>query len=403
MRRRELLRGSLGWIGATLALGASGSARASTSRRACILVYLHGGASQFETFDPKPGTTTGGPTRAIATRVDGLRFADTLPRLAARADRLAVVRSLTAKEGNHDRARYLMRTGQPPQGGAVHPGLGALVSEAHPDLDVPPVAIGVPGQGPGLLGPRHAALFVRDADRPLRNVDAPVDAGRASDRAEIWRALQSDFAEGRTARAIAGHTDVVERATALMASPRLAAFALARESEATRARYGDDAFGRGCLLARRLVDAGVAFVEVGLPGWDTHEDGFARAGVLATTLDRGLAALLDDLVANGRLADTLVVCVGDFGRTPAINARGGRGHFPRCSSLLLAGGGIRGGTVVGATSADGTAIAEREVTVPDLFRTLAHALELDADRVRMAPSGRPITTVDGGAVIDELV
>jgi hypothetical protein len=296
-----------------------------------------------------------------------------------------------------------MRTGQPPQGGAVHPGLGALVSEVHPDLDVPAIAIAAPGQGPGLLGPRHASLFVRDPDRPLRNVDAPVDASRQGDRLELWRALQDGFDDGRDASAIQGHTEVVDRALALMDSPRLAAFELASESAATRARYGEDDFGTGCLLARRLVDAGVPFVEVGLPGWDTHEDGFARAGKLAATLDRGLSALLDDLAANGRLSETLVVCVGDFGRTPTINARGGRDHFPKCSSLLLAGAGIKGGTVVGATDADGTAIAEREVSVPDLYRTIAHVLGIDADRVRMAPTGRPITTVDGGRVITELV
>ncbi|HET6584218.1 MAG TPA: DUF1501 domain-containing protein, partial [Nannocystaceae bacterium] len=303
MHRRDLLRGSLAALGATLVAGAGTPAPAARAA-ACVLVYLHGGASQFETFDPKPGRPTGGPTRAIETRVAGLRFAEHLPRLAARAHRFATVRSVTAKEGNHDRARYLMRTGQPPQGGAVHPGLGALVSEAHPDLDVPPVAIAAPGQGPGLLGPRHASLFVRDPSRPLRNVDSPVDDPRRQDRLELWRGLQDDFARGRGhAGAIAGHTDVVDRATALMDSPRLAAFELAQESAATRARYGDD-FGQSCLLARRLVDAGVPFVEVGLQGWDTHEDGFARTAALATELDRGLSALLDDLGASGRLAHT---------------------------------------------------------------------------------------------------
>ena len=402
MQRRDILRGSLGAIAAAL-VGGAGFAPARPTTRACIVVYLHGGASQFETFDPKPGRATGGPTKAIETRVSGLRFAEPLRRLAARADRFATVRSLTAKEGNHDRARYLMRTGAPPQGGALHPGLGALVSEAHPDLDVPPIAIGVPGQGPGLLGPRHASLLVRKPDDPLRNVDAAVDDARSGDRREIWRAMQEGFADGRDARAIEGHTDVVDRAAALMASPRLAGFELERESAATRERYGDDEVGLGCLLARRLVDAGVPFVEVGQPGWDTHEDGFARTTKLGAALDRGLSALLDDLESSGRLAETLVVCLGDFGRSPTINARGGRGHFPKCSSLLLAGAGIRGGTVVGATDADGAAIAEREVTVPDLFRTIAHVLGLDADRVRMAPTGRPITTVDGGRILSELV
>ncbi len=400
MHRRDILRGSLGLF-ATALVGGAGFAHARP--RACIVVYLHGGASQFETFDPKPGRATGGPTKAIETRVAGLRFADPLRGLAARADRFATIRSLTAKEGNHDRARYLMRTGAPPQGGALHPGLGALVSEAHPDLDVPPIAIGVPGQGPGLLGPRHASLLVKKPSDPLRNVDAPVGEARLADRRELWRAFQGEFATGRDARAIEGHTDVVDRAAALMASPRLAGFELARESTAARERYGSTDVGMGCLLARRLVDAGVPFVEVGQPGWDTHEDGFARTTALGTALDRGLSALLDDLAASGRLQETLVVCLGDFGRSPTINARGGRGHFPACSSLLLAGAGIKGGTVVGATDADGAAIADREVSVPDLFRTIAHVLGLDADRVRMAPTGRPITTVDGGRVIEEIV
>lgn len=400
MQRRDILRGSLGLV-ATALLGGAGFA--PTRARACVVVYLHGGASQFETFDPKPGRSTGGPTKAIETKVSGLRFAAPLSGLAARADRFATIRTLTAKEGNHDRARYLMRTGQPPQGGALHPGLGALVSEAHPDLDVPPIAIGVPGQGPGLLGPRHASLLVRKPSDPLRNVDAPVDDARLDDRRELWRAMQDEFADGRDARAIEGHTDVVDRAAALMASPRLAGFELARETAATRERYGDDDFGTGCLLARRLVDAGVPFVEVGQPGWDTHEDGFARTTALGSALDRGLSALFDDLAASGRLQETLVVCLGDFGRSPTINPRGGRGHFPACSSLILGGAGIRGGTVVGTTDADGTAIAERVVSVPDLFRTIAHVLGLDADAVRMAPTGRPITTVDGGRPIAEIV
>jgi len=404
-RRRDVLRWGLAAIGGALCGGFDRSAAATVPARACIVVFLHGGASQFETFDPKPGRPTGGPTKAIDTRVDGLRFAADLPGLAARADRLAIVRSVTAKEGNHDRARYLMRTGHPPQGGVVHPGLAALVSEVHPDLDVPPVAIATPGQGPGLVGPRHASLLVRDPDGPLRNATPPrgVDEDRRADRTALWRALQDDFATGRSAPAIAGHTDVVERGMQLMDSPRLAAFDISRESTATRTRYGDDRFGASCLLARRLVDAGVPFVDVGLQGWDTHEDGFARTSALARTLDRGLSALLDDLRASGRLADTLVVCLGDFGRTPTINARGGRDHFPACSSVLLAGAGIRSGVVVGATDPDGTAVAERPVEVPDLFRTMAHVLGVDADRVRMSPTGRPITTVDGGEVLRELV
>jgi uncharacterized protein (DUF1501 family) len=402
--RRTMLVGGLGAAATTLLTAPSAAAAsAGTTATRCILLYMHGGASQFETFDPKPGTREGGPTKAIATAIDGVQFSAHLPGLARRADALAVLRSVTMREGNHDRARYLMRTGHTPQGGVVHPGLAAMVDARHGDADfIGAVAIGAPTQSPGLLGPRHAALTVRKAMQGLRGLDDDPDV-RDTKRAALFGALQDRFAEGRTRAPIDGHTETFGRARVVMRSPKRAAFDLSAESAATRARYGEDDFGTGCLLARRLVDHDVAFVEVGLNGWDTHEDNFARTTELAKQLDRGMSALLDDLVSSGRIADTLVVCMGDFGRTPSINGREGRDHFPDIASVVLAGGGISGGLAVGATSTDGREIAERPIAIADLYRTITTRLGIDPDEVRLAASGRPITTVDGGKVIDELV
>ncbi|MCA9712516.1 MAG: DUF1501 domain-containing protein, partial [Myxococcales bacterium] len=321
-------------------------------------------------------------------------------------DRVALIRSLTAREGNHDRARHLMHTGYPPQGGAQPPALGAWVADDRPPEALPGyVAIETPGQGPGLLGPARAPFVVRDAQRPVRHLapTQPLAAARHDDRTALWGALQADFEGTHPSPQATGHRQVVEQARVMMASRATEAFDLEREPAALRARYGDSGFGQGCLMARRLVEAGVPFVEVGLRGWDTHADNFERVRGLCGPMDTAMSALLDDLAARGLLEQTLVVWMGDFGRSPRINARGGRDHHPACSSVLVAGGGTRGGQVIGATDADGEAIAERPVTVPDLMRTLATALGLPPDHTRLSSAGRPIAMVDGGRVIDELL
>lgn len=374
--------------------------------KACILLFMHGGASQLDTFDPKPGRPTGGTVTAIPTALPGVAVSEQLPGIARRLDRVALVRSLTAREGNHDRARYLMHTGQPPQGGAQHPALGAWTAEARATGPLPGyVAIGGPGHGPGLLGAAWAPFVVRDPTEPVRNLVPPaaVTRERQQGRAALWRSLQAGFERTHDSPQATAHRTVVEQALAMRSSPSTLAFELEREPAALRERYGASAFGQGCLMARRLVQAGVPFVEVGLPGWDTHEDNEDRVRRLCGPLDTGLSALLDDLEASGLLSETLVVWAGDFGRTPRINARGGRDHYPAVSSVLLAGGGIAGGQVVGATDRDGHEIIERPVTVADLVRTIATAMGLDPEATRSSPSGRPITMVDGGTVIDELL
>jgi len=408
--RRRMLQLGLTALAGTLASPSVRAERASTAprarARACILLFMHGGASQLDTFDPKPGRPTGGPFAAIRTALPGVRVSEHLPQLARRLDQVALVRSLHAREGNHDRARHLMHTGYPPQGGAQPPALGAWVAEAHARGPLPGyVAIDAPGQGPGLLGAARAPFVIRNPTRPVRNL-APrraLSPARRDDRTALWRTLQDDFEDRHPAEPVTGHRDVVEQALTMMASSATDAFDLQAEPAALRERYGDSSFGQGCLMARRLVEAGVPFVEVGLKGWDTHADNFERVKQLSGPLDTGMSALLDDLSARGLLDETLVVWMGDFGRTPRINARGGRDHYPACSSVVLAGGGIAGGQVLGATDADGVEIVDDPVTVPDLMCTLATALGLDPTDTRMSPAGRPISMVDGGRVVEALI
>ncbi len=376
---------------------AAASAPLATS---CILLYMAGGASQLDTFDPKPGRPTGGEFKAIGTSVPGIQLSEHLPLLARRAQHLAILRAVTSKEGNHQRARHLMHTGYPPQGGVDHPAFGALVADERGVGSLPGyVAIGGPGEDAGFLGAGLSPFGIQDPSKPVRHLGTArgVDAARFDGRIELWRGLEDRFAASHDSAIVRGQREVGERAVATMKAPDIAAFEL--DADPRRAAYGDSKFALGCLMARRLVAASVPFVEVTLNGWDTHEDNFARVKTLSAELDHAMSTLLDDLDASGLLASTLVVWMGDFGRTPTINGRGGRDHYPKVASVVLAGGGVPGGQVIGATDTDGLEIVDRPITIPDLCRTLAVTLGLDPDRTRHAPSGRPIRTVDGGTAI----
>ncbi len=405
--RRSVLR----W-GAGSALGASlygRVARADTpvaAGRRCILLYMAGGPSHIDTFDPKPGRPAGGAFKAIGTTVAGAQICEHLPLLAARMKQLAIVRSLTSKEGNHDRARHLMHTGYAPQGGVDHPAFGSIVSELRRSDGMPGyVAIGGPGEDAGFLSVAHSPFPVGNPTKPVKYLSAAkgIDEARFASRLELSRLLDGRFADARGGAYANAQRDVREQAVSLMHSTGAAAFSLDAEPDAVKAAYGDSEFGQGCLMARRLVEARVPFVEVVMKGWDTHDDIFRRVKELCGVLDHGMSALIDDLSQRGLLESTLVIWMGDFGRTPRINEKGGRDHFPACSTVVLAGGGIKGGQVVGATDPDGAGVIDRPVTVPDLYRTIAQSLGVDGDKQRIAPSGRPIKTVDGGTSVAGLL
>jgi hypothetical protein len=377
---------------------------------ACILLFMRGAPSQFETFDPKPGTAQGGPTRAIDTVVPGIRIAEGWSRVAAQMRDIALIRSLTNnREGDHDRAVYQLHTGYVRSGTVVHPSLGAIAAaELGPnDFDLPHfVAIGHRAGiiGSGFLGMSVAPFGLVDPTKLPENIDLPpgLAAARFRRRHDLLRHLEADFAAAGGQERVEEHQLLYGNAQRMVLSPRLEAFDLTRESQSVRDRYGRTEFGQGCLLARRLVERGVTFVEVEAPGWDTHQDNFNRVRTLAGAVDPAFAMLVADLSDRGLLDRTLVIWMGEFGRTPRINATAGRDHHPLSFNAALAGGGIKGGQVVGATNAAGTDVDRRPVTVPDLFSTFCHALKIDQRKENTTPLGRPLKIVDGGQPVLEL-
>jgi uncharacterized protein (DUF1501 family) len=410
--RRDFLRFGLGSamasaIGLPLLARARAASGAGSAKRAraCILLFMHGGPSQIDTFDPKPGRPTAAGVKGIGTKVSGMQFSELLPLLGRQAHRLAVVRSIVSTEGNHHRARHLMHTGYVPQGGLKHPSFGSITAAELGKGDLPGyVSINGPGAPAGFLGAAHGPFDVQDPGKPVKDLaPAPdVDDARFNDRLSLWRKLDDRFAATHAVPVVKNQRVVAEQAIRLMKTADRIAFDLGKETDATRKGYGEGRFALGCLMARRLVEAGVPFVEVNLPGWDTHQNNLPRVKVLTAELDRAMSALLDDLAARGMLDSTLIVWAGDFGRTPTVNEKGGRDHYPQVTPAVLAGGGVRGGQVIGATDADGVKVVSGQQTVPNLYASIAHALGIDPSEQRMSPVGRPIATVDNGTVFPGL-
>ncbi|MDQ3331285.1 MAG: DUF1501 domain-containing protein [Planctomycetota bacterium] len=372
--------------------------------KAMILLWMAGGPSQFETFDPKPGVETGGPTEAIDTSVPGIQIARGWEQTATAMDDIALIRSMTNKEGNHQRASYQLHTGYLPTGGLKHPHVGAAVAEriASADLDLPSVVSVGRTDGSGYLGVGYEPFIINDPNRRPDNTSLLAREDRFDRRRDLLDRMNGQFASQGAAATVATHRGFYEKAADLVLSPQLQAFDLSQEPESLRERYGSSQFGRGCLLARRLVEAGVTFIEVRSNGWDTHFENFDRTATLAGQVDPGFAALIGDLKDRGLLDSTLVVWMGEFGRTPAVNPRSGRDHFPRAFNAALAGCGVRGGQVIGRTDANGFAVEDRPVTVPDLFCTVCQALEIDPRHEYQTPVGRPMKLVDGGEPVAEL-
>lgn len=370
----------------------------------CILLWMSGGPSQMDTWDLKPGTTNGGTFKSIRTRVPGIRISEHLPKLAAEMRDLAVIRSMTSREGNHDRASYLVHTGYSPQATVKHPSLGSMVSfeMGDPNFELPNfVSLNGGSRGPGFLGPEHRPLVIRNPGGPPENLSPRgIDRTRQHKRMLLLQEFEKSFEKAHNNAAVEAHRDVYEKAQRLMESRLATAFDISGAGRSAQAAYGlDNSFGRGCLVARRLVGVGVPFVEVQLGGWDTHRENFDAIQRLSSMLDPAFASLVRDLRADGLLDETLVIWMGEFGRTPRINANAGRDHFPRAWSAVVAGGGISGGQVIGETSDDGMEVKENPVHVPDLFASIAYAFGIDHTKELVTPEGRPITFVDKKAKI----
>jgi hypothetical protein len=431
LSRREWLRlssagvlgaGVCGWFTSLARSAAPPAGRA----RSCILLWMSGGPSQTDTFDLKPGHANGGPFKEIATSAPGVKISEHLPKIAKFGHKMAIVRSLTSKEGDHGRATHLMHTGYLPQGVVPYPTLGSLVSKELGREDAPlpnfvsiaPYRLFNPAAyAPGFLGPAHAPLLIADNvgnvapggkyDDALKVQDleppGKVPAGHARTRIDLLNELTKDFSATRPDTPARSHKTAVERAVRLMRTAAGKAFDLEAEKASVRDAYGRNLFGQGCLLARRLVERGVPFVEVTLAGvnnggfgWDTHANNFEQVKQLSAALDAGWAALMSDLKDRGLLESTLIVWMGEFGRTPKINPGNGRDHYTNAWTAVLAGGGIVGGQAYGDSGKDGLEVKANPVTVPDLIATVCKALDIDPEKQNMS-NGRPIRIAEKGA------
>ncbi len=412
LHRRDVLRtisagaiasGGLGWADRTILQAAELRRRGM----ACILLWMQGGPSQFDTFSPKIGDT-GGDIKAIDTNVSGIKIAANLPETAKVMDDICLIRSMTGNEGSHPRASFHLHTGYIPNPSVKHPTFGSVVAKAIGDAqhDLPSfVRIGNRGRGAtgsGFLGVDYAAFALNSARNTPANTKPTTSDARYTRRLGFLEGLETDFAESGGEQVVADHRKLYNKASKMIRSPHMEAFDITREDRKTRDVYGDGEFAAGCLMARRLVETGVTFVEVGLGNWDTHQDNNDRTKQLCGQLDRPYAQLLRDLKERGLLDNTLVIWMGEFGRTPRINARGGRDHYPRAFDVALAGGGVQGGQVIGRTDPTGARVTDRPVEVADLFRTFCHSLKIDADDENMSAIGRPIPIVEGGSAVKEV-
>jgi hypothetical protein len=399
--RRDLLRlaaagvlggSASGWFG-LLADRAARAASQGTKHKSCILLWMAGGPAQSHTFDLKPG----GEYQPISTTVPGIQISEYLPKVAQQMKHLALLRSMKTGDGNHRTATYLMHTGfrQGSGGGMVHPSLGAMVAAelGRPEFELPNfVAVGNT-MGPGYLGPKYAPLIVNDFERGLPDLRPFTNQDDVDERASLVEELDKAFLSDYQANSTRAHQASFQKALQLMHSDKTKAFELGHESDSVRDAYGRNRFGQGCLLARRLVESGVPFVEVALGGWDTHQGANQRVKALSQQFDPAFAALVADLKDRGLLGTTLVIWMGEFGRSP----KNGSQHYARAWTSILAGAGLKTGQVVGSTDASGADVKDRPISSADFMATVCKALGIDFTKEYMARGGRPMHKVDKGA------
>ena len=438
--RRQCLKNMLA-LGASLGAASAWPARLAASMQSrksskhLIVLWMPGGPSQMDTFDLKPGHENGGPFKELKTEIPGFQFSEHLPGLAKHAKHLSLIRGMQTKEGDHSRGTFLVRTGQRPGAPVPYPAFpAALAKELDRDPSIPGYVsilpnsfINPPAFAAGFLGTSREPLTVANtvsfdptqaAQAATPNDGTPVDLRvdnllppadldieRIKQRQQFWNLLQQSYGAAARAGAASTHDTVYRRAMQLAESEVVEAFDLKQEDESTRTSYGPDAFGQGCLMARRLIERGVPVVEVSLsdgPGglsWDSHANNFER---LSERLDRSWSRLMSDLESRGLLEHTTIAWMGEFGRTPKINESGGRDHFPNAWSCVLAGAGVAGGSIIGKTSANGMEVTDQPVTAPDLLATICEAVGVDPETENMADDRRPIKISEGTPISQAL-
>ena len=384
------------------------SADLKKRHKAAILLWMGGGPATIDIWDMKPGAPTGGTFKPISTSGNE-QICEHLPTVAKQMHNLAIVRSMSTREADHNRGRYYMHTGYVPNPNVEHPSYGAVVSRMLEEqtkslgLEIPPfVAVGGGSVGPGFLGMTYAP-FVVNSDGNVRNLKMGIDADRLNSRMAMLASLEKSFVKQERGQSAQDHANILDKTVSLLTSKQMEAFKTNKEPSEVQDRYGKSSFGRGCLMARRLVEQGVPFVEVDLGGWDTHQNNFTTlANTKLPELDKAMGALLADLDERKMLADTAVIWMGEFGRTPRINGTSGRDHWARSWSVVLGGAGMKGGIAVGKTNADGTEVETEPYTSQDVMATVCKSLGISLETTFTSRNGRPMKIANSGKVIGEL-
>ena len=404
LTRRSVLQAAAG-LGLSFVVpaldGRAADKRGTDRPKSLLVVWLAGGASQLETWDPHSGSATGGETKSIKTAINDVQIADLYPQVAEQLGAFNVIRSLVSKEGDHERGTIFMKTGYRPDPILTHPSLGAIVTHElpSPGIEIPQhVSLGdanMPARG-GFLGDSLDAFRIYDPGYNLNNMRAHVSDDRQQQRIASLDVVTKAFAQGRRLQSSNTlHQLTVERALKMMSSEQLKAFQLDDEPEAIKAAYGSHQFGRGCLVARRLLETGVRAIEVTLSGWDSHANNYGGHVTQSKLLDPALATLMRELQERDLMQSTVVLCIGEFGRTPTINGIAGRDHWPKWFSCLVGGGGMQAGRVIGETDPDGKKDPTDAIQVQDLYATVLKTLGVEYSKEFITRIGRPIKFSSG--------
>ncbi len=391
---------------------AANSADLKKRHKSAILLWMGGGPATIDIWDLKPGAPTGGPFKAIGTSGNE-QISEHMPLMAKQMDKMAIIRSMSTREADHMRGRYYMHTGYVPNPNIEHPGYGSVIShelyKSDSGLEIPPfVSVGGGSVGPGFLGMTYAP-FVVGSDGNVRNLNMGLPDDRVMQRMAMLRTIETGFMKqvspGRKTNngSAEDHAKILDKTLSLMTSKQMEAFKADKEPTEVQERYGKTGFGRGCLMARRLVEQGVSFVEVDLGGWDTHANNFKSLGdTKLPELDKAMSALVEDLYTRNLLQDTAIIWMGEFGRTPRINGTSGRDHWARSWSVVVGGAGMKGGIAVGKTNSDGTNVETEPYSSQDVMASVCKALGISLETTFTSKNGRPMKIANSGKVIKEL-
>lgn len=374
------------------------------NHKSAILLWMNGGPSTIDLWDMKPESNNAGKFKPINTNVNGIDICEHLPLIAQNMDKLNIVRSMSTREADHNRGHYYMHTGYVPSPNMTHPSYGAVISHEiiNQQLEVPSfVSIGGASVDAGFLGASYNP-FIVDSNGNIRNLNFDIENKRLMDRMAVLSDIENNFISENRGDLAKNHRKVLSKTLKTMTSQQMESFKVNKEPKNIQERYGDNSFGKGCLMARRLVELGIPFIEVDFGGWDMHNGIFPALETKLPLMDKAMSALIEDLDSRGLYQDTVVIWMGEFGRTPRINPQAGRDHWAKSWSVVVGGGKFKGGTVVGETNENGTEVTTEQYSSQDLMASVVNSLGISLDTTFTSFSGRPMKIANSGKLIKEL-